>query len=127
MFDYMFYTLFIIYEKKDKKTAFSQAFKMFLVTEHILVSYIMILSRYFFFNSIEYTVNQEYYIYAICIIGGLINIYLHKSYFKKNYNKIVSKYKKHPFNGKIKFWMFVVFLYFITVGVPLLVGLISRM
>lgn len=119
MFNYVFYRLYVYYDKKEKGSTTISTAAMYL-------SFLQILVVFFFYMVInislggriaikELLVSSNYLKIGIAVAALLLDVFNYIIY-KRKHKVLIERYRNHPLNKKFKVWM----LYFVGAGLFLL-------
>jgi hypothetical protein len=116
-FDYIFYRLYIVYNKKES-TPLVSAVTAILILQ-ICIAFFIIMITDFSTNYIIRSYLQQFNklnlkvgIVITCLLLDILNYF----YYKKRLKILLRKYNHHPWNKKFKVWM----LYFVGAGLLIL-------
>lgn len=119
MFNYIFYRLYIFYDKKEKGSTPISTAAMYL-------SFLQILVIFFLYMVInislegkiaikELLINSNYLKIGIVVAALLLDVFNYIIY-KRKHKALIQRYRNHPLNKRFKVWM----LYFVGAGLFLL-------
>lgn len=119
MFDYIFYRLYIFYDKKEKGVSpISTAVLYLSVLQFLMVFFVYMIVNISLRGKIslkELPIDVAYLKIGFVVLSLLLDIFNYITY-KRKYKTLVDKYKNHPLNKKFKVWM----LYLLGAGLFLL-------
>ncbi len=111
MFDYIFYRLYVFYNKKEKGISPISTATIYLTFFQALIVFFIYMMINFSLNqgisTDKFQINKTYFKISITIVAILIQT-LNYFYYKKKLDKIKLRYQSSSVNKKFKLWMFVV-------------------
>jgi len=124
MFDYIFYRLYIFYNKKEKGVAPISTAVLYLSVLQILMAFfiymIVNISLRGKINSNELFIDSTYLKIVFVVFALLLNLFNY-SIYKRKYKILINRFRSHPMNKRLKVWM----LYILGTGLFLLPFLYS--
>lgn len=119
MFDYIFYRLYSIYDKKEKNSTPISTAAMYLSFLQILIMFflymILNISLHGKIALKELAINGIYLKIVLVVLALFLDMFNYIIY-KRKHKTLVVKYRNHPLNKKFKLWM----LYILGAGLMLL-------